>query len=957
MKGMKRSAQFYLDGLSPEQKAVVLHGEGPAAVFAGPGSGKTKTLISRLLHLVVHQGVNPDQIVVTTFTQKAARELRERIDLIVRTDESLHRRMTDLSIGTIHSYCLKILAQFGYMSGASCTNLVNLEDNDILLLLSVHSRELGLSYQEYREFLEKMGGISRSRRDQRTITHQGFLSEIASHFSLLSEGLLSDSDLEKISNENFESSYIIDRYKKYRQLMQDLGVLDHSLILQRTFELLDQAPLALRKVQDAYSHFLIDEFQDTNLVQDRIFQLLAGKSENLMVVGDEDQSIYGFRGARVELFRDFSARWKGTKGVSEYLLEGNYRSGKKIVEHFNDFKMSCVGDHLIDAQVEPKKKSRPLRVETGDVFIIKAPDEELLAEAILQRVRTLKRSRSIDSYASVALLYRSDTAITAKILKNLKSVRERRFRDVEIEFSSDKRMLKNETVRVFLELLERLSDKFDPTRGDRKVAKFITEEADRVEKQIDTSGVVAWATSQQDAKKQVFIHRVVSFFLKQKPFLDVLPIGSPDFTPSNTTFYFGKLSEEAARYDRIIRRGSQKAAWAIRAFLRYLEEADQSVEAEPNLGMQVLTFHKAKGLEWPVVFLLEPDASLFSPRLPEDDFHAVKYRILNGPNWRTEALVEQQRECDRLLYVGQSRARSLLVYAMTDECAPYPALNTLLRDVPHWPPITEPLGLDQVQRKTILLETSHSDLRSHQDCGLRYQIEKILGFEGKPLPQLYEGKSLHRALQTIHEGWKAGKTFTEDDRKTVFSQSWISFGQSNAKAGKRRDYLMKLFLKYCAAPPEFFANSAIEGIEVEVLADLQTSAGTVRLEGRIDLLLRGNAVPILVDYKLNHSEDELAAADLQLAGYQLALGYDNCARLVYSLEDRQTSALPILSLAECKKSLLPRLESLTKDLTNGHFVPTSVTDVCGKCNLADFCPAYNLKKPRNKADYSIDPAA
>lgn len=955
---MGKALSSYLQGLNQEQLAVVRHADGPAAVFAGPGSGKTKTLISRLLHLVIEQRVNPEQIVVTTFTQRAARELRERIDQISRGDDRLHRSMKGVSIGTIHSFCLKLLAQFGYLSDASCTNLVNLEDNDILLLLSVHGQELGLTFQEYKDFLEKMGGISRSRNDHRSLSYQDLLSEIASQFSLLSESLYSDLDLEQLAKENYESAFIVNRYQKYQALTHELGILDHSLILKRAHELLEKSNSPIEKVQETYTHFLIDEFQDTNLVQDRIFRLLSGKFENLMVVGDEDQSIYGFRGARVELFRNFASRWTGKKPVTEYLLEGNYRSGRRIVEHFNAFKESAFGINTSDSSTAQKKRSRPLRSEDGEVVLLKADEEELLAEAMLQRIRTLKRSRSIDSYASVAVLYRSDTGSTGKILKHLKSLRDRRFRDVEIEFSSDRRMLKNETVRVFLELIERIADKVESPKKGRKVAQSIADEADRIEKTVDSSEIMGWIASRQQLKKQAYVHRIVSFLLRQQSFKEFIPNGDATFASSGATFYLGKVSEEAARFDRIVRKRYQCAAGTLRAFLRYLEAADQTIEsAQSTDGVQVLTFHKAKGLEWPVVFLLEPETSLFSPRLPEDSFHGLKLRILNGAGWRSTAPVEQQEECNRLLYVAQSRARSLLIYAATEGCDIYSGLQTVLERVPSWQPIVEPLQVDKLERKPIVVKTSHSDLVSHQGCGLRYQIEKLYGFEGKPLPQLYEGKSVHRALQTVHEGWKAGREFTDSEARVIFSQSWIRFGQSRNANSKRWDHLLALFLSYCANPPAFITENRIDAIEFEVSTELMTSAGAIRLEGRLDLALLQDRKPVLVEFKLDQAEDDLAIAELQLAAYQIALGYDRCLRVVYSLEAPKTFELPVLSLDECRNALLPSVESLTKNIAKDHFPSTPSLAICGKCNLADFCPSYNLKKTRRKPDQSFDPAA
>ncbi len=933
---------FYLADLNAEQRKVALHVDGPAVVFAGPGSGKTRTLIANILHRLVAGHVDPAKIVVTTFTQKAANEIKERLDQATKHDKRWHEVVQGLQVGTIHSFCLTLLRKHGFGNLSGCTNLINFDENDILLFLCVHAYDLGLSFDEFKSASEAFGALSRSKKDKRPVSYEGFLSRLAAMFSMLSEGLHDQTALNSIKNSSEEGAFVLECYGRYLQLTAELGVLDHSLILKRTHDLLVEHENALRAAQDDYHSFLIDEFQDTNRIQDRIFSRLAAKGENILVVGDEDQSIYGFRGARVELFRTFAARWEGKKKVAEHILTGNYRSARAIITHFNEFKIKA----FQNSDGTSLKLSTPVLDEHGIVTKVTRETPDLLAESVLQKIRNLIRSKSITSLRSIGILYRSDVGDTGQFLKALRELVESRFRDIPISFGSDGKMLKSEQVRVFLEAIALIADALaPPTKARKGVAKFIQEAAKQLLKSNDCTELFGWLKKQEEEKSQVYIHRILSYLLKWQPFVSSIPNGTDSVTPSALTLYLAKLTEEAARFDRLSRKRHYTAARTIRSFLRYLQEADHAI-AQDQLpeAVSVLTMHKAKGLEWPIVFIIAPDRALFESRIPEHPFDVLRARIMCGEEWERHLPALETGEGARLLYVAQSRARSILAYGINEATEPPGMLSSTLSELQEWGAISEKLSVFPAPDTKHVITTSHSDLISLSGCALRYSLERQFGFEGRPLPQLYEGISMHRCVQILHEQKAQGYLPSDEELEKIFDQSWIPYGQSGKRAEKRRQQLKDYFLRYAGSTNERLAGFKILGVERELRRQIEMRGEVILLQGRADLILedvRSREIS-LVEVKLDSDGDETSDADLQLSTYQYMLDLEQARRVLYFLKNGRVVPLEMVTLEECKRRIEQLSERLIQFSSEARFPPTDTRETCSRCNLKDFCVASQV---------------
>lgn len=287
-----------LQGLNPVQREAVLHKDGPLLLFAGAGSGKTRVLTHRVAYLIAEQNVSPRHILAVTFTNKAAQEMRERIEKLRGEDV---RRF--LWVGTFHATCARILREFGEKMGLS-RDFVVYDDGDQLTLMRECMRQLLI--------------------DDKKFAPRAILSQI----SKAKEQLITPV-LWKEHYFGFFEDICGKVYPLYEQKLRQNNALDFDDLLTETVRLMQVRPDVLEQLQDRFRYIMVDEYQDVNFVQYTLVKLLAGKYQNLCVVGDEDQSIYLFRGANVELILKFENDFPEAKVLK---LEQNYRSTKTILE-------------------------------------------------------------------------------------------------------------------------------------------------------------------------------------------------------------------------------------------------------------------------------------------------------------------------------------------------------------------------------------------------------------------------------------------------------------------------------------------------------------------------------------------------------------------------------------------------------------------------------------------------
>ena len=353
------------DTLNKEQKEAVFHTEGPLLILAGAGSGKTRVLTHRIAYLIDEKGVNPWNILAITFTNKAAGEMRERVDRIVGFGSE------SIWVSTFHSTCVRILRRHIERLGYS-TNFTIYDADDQKTLMKDVCKQLQIDTKIYKE-RSLMAAIS-SAKDE----------------------MITPDEYELQAAGDYHKQKIAKVYREYEKQLRSNNALDFDDLLVKTVQLLQTQPDVLEYYQERFRYIMVDEYQDTNTVQFKLISILAKKYRNLCVVGDDDQSIYKFRGANIKNILNFENVFEDAKVIK---LEQNYRSTENILNAANGVIRNNYG-----------RKDKALWTENGvgDKIVFQQFDNAYdEADYIASDIRSHVRE-GIRSYNDHAILYRTN---------------------------------------------------------------------------------------------------------------------------------------------------------------------------------------------------------------------------------------------------------------------------------------------------------------------------------------------------------------------------------------------------------------------------------------------------------------------------------------------------------------------------------------------------------------------
>jgi DNA helicase II / ATP-dependent DNA helicase PcrA len=355
----------WLETLNPEQRAAVEHFEGPILVLAGAGSGKTRVLTTRIAHLIHELGVDPGSILAVTFTNKAAGEMRQRVR------HQLGREPGGMWIGTFHSIGARLLRRHAHLLGWASNFTIYDADASLAAIRSTMS---GLSIPE-KKWPPKAIRASISDAKNRLISPGEFGDLATDAFSRVAAEI----------------------YRAYQAALKEQNAFDFDDLLVKPVELFRREAGLLDRYRARFQFVLVDEYQDTNHAQDALIELLARDHGNLMVVGDDDQSIYGWRGADVSNILEFDRRWPGARLIR---LEQNYRSTETILDAAN----AVIAENL-------RRKGKTLRTEIGGgerLTLVEAADERDEADWIASEVELRLAAEPERTPRDFVLLYRTN---------------------------------------------------------------------------------------------------------------------------------------------------------------------------------------------------------------------------------------------------------------------------------------------------------------------------------------------------------------------------------------------------------------------------------------------------------------------------------------------------------------------------------------------------------------------
>ena len=356
--------------LNPAQQEAVCHVDGPLLILAGAGSGKTRVLTHRVAYLIEECDVNPWNIFAITFTNKAAREMRERVDAIVDYGAE------DVWVSTFHSACVRMLRRFGDRIGWDRRFSIYDTDDQKTVMREV-CKQLEI--------------------DTKTMKERAILSEISS----AKNEMIGPEEYRKQAGRDFRKLRIADAYEAYEERLHRNQAMDFDDLLLKTVELFKKEPDVLEYYQERLRYIMVDEYQDTNSVQFEMVRLLAEKYRNLCVVGDDDQSIYKFRGANIRNILDFEKYFPDAKVIK---LEENYRSTKTILDAANAVIRNNKG-----------RKDKTLRTENEEgvrITFYQYQNEYEEADGILSDIgRKIRGGQT--KFSDIAILYRTNAQARA----------------------------------------------------------------------------------------------------------------------------------------------------------------------------------------------------------------------------------------------------------------------------------------------------------------------------------------------------------------------------------------------------------------------------------------------------------------------------------------------------------------------------------------------------------------
>ncbi|MDD5648726.1 MAG: UvrD-helicase domain-containing protein, partial [Dehalococcoidia bacterium] len=353
-----------LAGLNAAQREAVQYIKGPLLILAGPGSGKTRVITHRIAYLVKTTGVSPRHIMAVTFTNKAAREMQQRLQKLLG---SLSEQVW---AGTFHAICARILRRDGKSLGLD-TNFVIYDEEDQQSLVKQCLLDLDLDPRQYNP--QKIrNAISQAKSQQ--ITHDGLTARARSPWD----------------------DIVCRVYERYQEQLGQSNAADFDDLLMKVVQLFEKHPAALEKYRSRYLHLLVDEFQDTNLIQYKLIRLLGGKHRNVCVVGDPDQSIYSWRFADIRNILSFEKDFPDARVI---VLEQNYRSTKNILG---------AASAIISANKKRKEKDLWTdNTEGTPVFLVKTYNEQEEAQFVANEILKLSGSDSIKP-GDCVVMYRTN---------------------------------------------------------------------------------------------------------------------------------------------------------------------------------------------------------------------------------------------------------------------------------------------------------------------------------------------------------------------------------------------------------------------------------------------------------------------------------------------------------------------------------------------------------------------
>ncbi|MCI2955265.1 DNA helicase PcrA [Staphylococcus caprae] len=601
--------------MNTEQSEAVRTTEGPLLIMAGAGSGKTRVLTHRIAYLLDEKDVSPYNILAITFTNKAAKEMKQRVEQLVGEEAQV------IWMSTFHSMCVRILRRDADRIGIERNfTIIDPTDQKSVIKDVLKNENIDSKRFEPRMFI---GAISNLKNELKT-----------------------PDDAQKEAND-FHSQMVATVYKGYQRQLSRNEALDFDDLIMTTINLFERVPDALEYYQNKFQYIHVDEYQDTNKAQYTLVKLLASKFKNLCVVGDSDQSIYGWRGADIQNILSFEEDYPEAKTI---FLEQNYRSTKNILNAANE---------VIKNNSERKPKGLWTANTGGDkIQYYEAMTERDEAEYVVREI--MKHQRNGKKYSDMAILYRTNAQ--SRVLEEtfMKS-------NIPYTMVGGQKFYDRKEIKDLLSYLRVIANSNDdislqriinvPKRGigPSSVEKIQTYAVQNQISMFDALGEVDFiGLSKKVTQECINFYETITNLIKEQEFLEISDIvdevlqksGYRDMLEREQTLESRSRLENLDEFMSVPKDYEENTPLEEQSLINFLTDLSLVAdidEADTQSGVTLMTMHSAKGLEFPIVFIMGMEESLFPHirAIKSDDDHEME---------------EERRIC----YVAITRAEELL---------------------------------------------------------------------------------------------------------------------------------------------------------------------------------------------------------------------------------------------------------------------------------------------------------
>lgn len=854
------------------QRRAIATVDGPVLITAGPGTGKTFTLVQRAIYLIEEKGVKPEEIMIATFTEKAAKELVTRI-----TNELDERGITaninDMYVGTFHSLCLRILKEnLEYTRLKNSFRILDSFDQSYLIFQNFHR----FSNLENSELVFPNVGMWKKSL------------QISSWANTIAEEMVSVSSLE--TSQDVEMSVLGKICETYQDLLTEENLLDFSSIQTEAYRVMSENPTVLGKYAEALRYIMIDEYQDTNYIQEQIVFLLGSHHQNICVVGDDDQGLYRFRGATIRNILEFPNKFEDGHCIIIPLVE-NYRSTQEIVNFYNNWMETTSGARFKfewDGYRYPKtiKAAGSVEPETPTVIKVSSQDDtDEWYREILSFIRSLEKSGTLTDYNQLAFLFNSvkhrNAVGLAKYLEengiNVYSPRSALFFErAEIKLAIGILLI---FFPNYVQSFEK--DEFDWLKDDyRAYLTSCLAEATEHLKTPENLKFLTWVQHYGSSHFQLkhptdYAYSGLFYMMLQfQPFSGILerPMdsGVVDLRPSRN---LAQLSHIIGKFEYLHginllsptlvhgkRRIDQSTEKFFNLYLRLLYEGgiaeyEDDSEYAPSGCVSFLTIHQSKGMEFPVVIVdslhsvPRKQSNSLIDKVSEQYFHRSAFepkdQIKFFDFWRQ-------------YYTAFSRAQNLLVLTCDENSrTPSKYFKEVYQTLPdvhggEFDPAKLILeSVKDVNIKEAFSFTSH--ITVYETCSLQYKFYRDLAFMPIRVNAMLFGRLVHQTIEDIHRAALRGEQqlITPSNIAQWFEMNYVYLSRAE------HTYLAEAQRNAALAQVNRYVSN--QDGKWDAIKEAEVNVSLVKpdyiIDGTIDLIRGSDDTVEIVDFKTSKKPD------------------------------------------------------------------------------------------------------